>query len=432
MTTRIFLTYLISSILQHIEFILAYLYILETDKKTATRPMALLIYVLMWFPLFTIQLTNKSWVILSIIPFLLIYALALHFVTHRPLLSTIICSAFGYFVIVLTDQPGFIYYLLFIPSAAITEGWPSLVFAIPGAILLFFLLKYAPVRKIFRSLCKIPVSIAYFLLTVFAFVAIFCQFPENSISFVSASFFALLSIFLCTSAVFLMFQIFSNQKNQAALRYYRQYLPILDNLIQKVRDTQHSHNNMVQSLVHLSELDMDSEQLRSHLAAYTEDMQQAILPSSFLTLENKLLAALFYYKYCQAESAGIHMDFAIENPLCPSRAGEFELVDAVGVLLDNALENSRPGETVYVRIGVQEKEGSPRTHLTVENPGPTADDSFLHRIFSKGYTTKKTDEDSHGIGLHSLQSLTRKHHGLIIVSNTQRQDSQYICFELLL
>lgn len=185
-------------------------------------------------------------------------------------------------------------------------------------------------------------------------------------------------------------------------------------------------------MIHLSELDTNYEDLRTRLSGYTKNMQQAILPSSFLTLENKLLAALFYYKYCQAEGAGIHMDFTIENPLCPSRAGEFELVDAAGILLDNARENSQPGDTIYVCIGVRELNNIPRTRITVENPGPTADDEFLHRIFSKGYTTKKTDEDSHGIGLHSLQSLVRKYHGFIIVSNTQRNDRNYLCFELIL
>ena len=424
---------LISSIFQHIIFILVLLFFLGTDKKTATRPVALLIYVIMWFPLLAIQMSNNNWIVLSFVPFLLNYSLFMYIVTRRPLLTLILDCVFSYFIIMLTSLPGLFLTLLVFPANTLpTNGIVSLATAAIGAMCTYLLLKYVPVRHLFEKLCKIPASIAYFSLIAILFLVALCSLPESFTYVSPALLISLLIVFVFASVIFLLFQVFANQKNLAALRHYRQYLPILDNLIQKVRDTQHSHNNMVQSMIHLSELDMDSEQLRSHLIAYTEDMQQAILPSSFLTLENKLLAALFYYKYCQAESSGIHMDFTIENPLCPSRAGEFELVDAAGILLDNARENSQPGDTIYVCIGVRALNNIPRTRITVENPGPTADDAFLHRIFSKGYMTKKTDEDSHGIGLHSLQALVRKYHGFIIVSNTQRNDRNYLCFELIL
>lgn len=173
----------------------------------------------------------------------------------------------------------------------------------------------------------------------------------------------------------------------------------IPNLIQKVRDVQHGHNNMVQSLVHLTELELTNEDLRSLLKNYTQVIQKATLPSSFLQLENKLLAAHLYYKYCQAEDHGISIEFSILNPLCQSNANEFELVDAVGILIDNALESCQAGDTIYVTVNAQRKDKNHTFGITVENPGPYADEAFLHNIFTKGYITKQPDSAQHGIGL---------------------------------
>lgn len=41
------------------------------------------------------------------------------------------------------------------------------------------------------------------------------------------------------------------------------------------------------------------------------------------------------------------MHIKIHNPLCKSKADEFEIVDAVGIIIDNALENSDTDDNIY-------------------------------------------------------------------------------------
>lgn len=428
----LFLT--ISSIFQHIIILNVCLYLLRAEKSQATRPLAIATYVICWIPIYIMQLTNLSWVLLSAFFFVVIYAIVTKIVTHCTITVGALSFCYSYFLMMLSDLPFLFPFLALFPSEyLVKEGWCSLAIAVGGAVLMFIFIKYLPVQKIFDQLCKIPISVGYFFLLALAFLSILSDLYHEltHISPLLPAFLIILLIF--SSTLLLIYQIFINQKNAHALYYYEQYLPILDNLIHKIREVQHGHNNVVQSLIHLSELDIDNEKMRSSLSTYATRLQKSVLPASFLQLENKLLAALLYYKYCQAEEADITIEFSISNPLCESYANEFELVDAVGILLDNAIESCTAGDTIYINIGQIDSTRKNRICIIVENPGPTVTSQFLHHIFSKGYTTKTVDTSEHGIGLHILQKLTKKYHGTIIVSNTTKQNNkQYICFELTL
>lgn len=433
MTPINILYHCISSIFQHFIITSLCLYLLQTSKKQATRPAAILSFFICWIPIIAIQLNNNNWVLLSSLFFVIIYTVLTNIITCCGMIRGALSFCFSYFLIMLTDLPCiFLSLLIFSPETIVNDGRVSLFVAICGVPILYAIIRLLPVKKFFRWLCNIPTILGYFFLLILVFLSILCDLYSD-LTYISPALPSILIMLLVfSSTLLLVYQIFSNQRNAQALHYYEQYLPILENLIQKVRTVQHGHNNMVQSLVHLSELDLKNEDLQSQLRSYTQNIQKAILPSSFLQLENRLLAALLYYKYCQAEDAGISMEFRILNPLCQSKANEFELVDAAGILIDNALESCHPGDTIYITLDAQKNKKNQQIYLKVENPGPLADETFLHRIFSKGYTTKKTDSTEHGIGLNVLKNMTDKYHGSLIVSNTEKNKLQFLVFELIL
>lgn len=216
------------------------------------------------------------------------------------------------------------------------------------------------------------------------------------------------------------------QKNKYSQEFHRynQYLENLNKLIQKTLASQHEYDNRIQSLINTSENTKNYKKLLNEL-------QKSNL-SSLLKLENKLLAGLLYYKYCQAQEKHIELDISILNPLCKSHANEFELVDSVGILLDNALEASSEGDTIYILINQNGDADKKRFEITVENPGPVADEAFIHQIFKKGYTTKTENTEAHGIGLKLLQSLIKKYHGSILVDNTTHEDIRFLSIKITL
>lgn len=70
--------------------------------------------------------------------------------------------------------------------------------------------------------------------------------------------FLIVFLILISGLVFTQ-QILINRRSTMELHYYEQYLPVLDNLIQKVRETQHGHNNTIQAILHLIVVDNPGE-----------------------------------------------------------------------------------------------------------------------------------------------------------------------------
>lgn len=221
-----------------------------------------------------------------------------------------------------------------------------------------------------------------------------------------------------TAAAFL-YMVISNQKNRFALKYYSQYIPVLDDMIEQITASQHGYSNIFNSICSLPLIIDDYETLNKALSNYADILQNACIPSHFLLLNNKLLAGLLFQKYCQAESQGIKINVNISDPLCKSRADEFEIVDICGIMIDNALENSKTGDSIFITIG-QFTQNDACFHFIVENPGPPADDNFIKNIFTKGYTTKKINPKKHGKGLQILKRTANKYSGIISVYNTYR------------
>lgn len=225
------------------------------------------------------------------------------------------------------------------------------------------------------------------------------------------------------------------------LHYYQTYLPVLNEMILSVRKSQHNHNNMIQSLYSLSQMDSEKEQLQTTLEKYKNHTANSMIPSKLMALENKLLVALLYGKYESAKEKGINVVFQLHSLTYKSRTSEFELVDLTGILLDNAIEASQEGDTIFIEIGRKENDAinKPETpeknidqkfHITIKNPGPIASQEFIQQIFSVHYTTKEKQSSNHGLGLSYLKSVVNRYHGHIEVENEymDSKNNTNICY----
>ena len=97
-----------------------------------------------------------------------------------------------------------------------------------------------------------------------------------------------------------------------------------------------------------------------------------------------------------------------------------------GVLIDNAIEASNEGDTVYAVLDSRDN----RVLFQIKNIGPKLTPEFSSKIFQKGYTTKKEAKKSHGIGLHQLKRMTDYYHGKILLYNETDAGHTWLCFSL--
>lgn len=422
-----------SSLYQQIVLFASCLFLLQLpwDKWRSCR--TLTAFFISWLPIFLIQNFNNNWVLLSLFLVLGIFTVTLHVITGCRYFHALLSICIGYFIMLFLNMPFlFVCYLLWDPQLIFGSAWFSFGIAVISSVFQYLVIRRLPVHQLFKSLCRIPVSISYFILLFLTVLALLCSL-NTEITYIPNFVKNFLIVFLILiSGLIFVHQIQINRRSTMELHYYKQYLPVLDNLIQKVRETQHGHNNTIQAILHLIDVDSDNEKISEALSNYTNELQKTLLPSSLLRLENKLLAALLYHKHCQAAEQGMTIHFHIADPMCRCRASEFELVDAVGILVDNALEASHAGDNIYVSIHASHHNGTEGIKIVVDNPGQTVNDDFREQILKKGYTTKTVEAEKHGLGLSILQNIVKKHNGALMISNTLHDELRYISFTLLL
>lgn len=418
--------------------------ILRPHKKIWIRPFSLISTTASVFLTLIVQLNNNSWILLSLFVILLIYSINLKIMTLQNMDNIFFALIFAYMILIISQLPFMFLSMLYKEGELLAKSNIFRFLGISSAnCIAFLIMKHIPVNHVITLSKKIPTIKILFTLSLIMIITAFYRFWTSyyHVSPAIPYIFAICLILCgCVTAIFYLSKYI---RQESALQYYTQCLPLLNHLIDKTRANSHSYNNLVQSLLHLKELNLSQEQLTHYLDSYASTTYTESIPSSFLALENKLLTSLLYMKYCQAQEHHIQFEAIIQNISCESSANEFELVNAAGILLDNALENSSPNDTIYVTLR-QETSGSPRFHMIVENPGPIVTEELIHNLFSRGYTTKEKEPDSHGIGLYSLRQMANKHHGSIIVKNTYKptgqrnksgnnqEDACYICIEIIL
>lgn len=242
-------------------------------------------------------------------------------------------------------------------------------------------------------------------------------------------------------AIIFVYEEIQIQRKRQAFRDYSTYMPILDDMITLLRQRQHLYSNQLLSLSQLLEQESDYDTLCQTIQQIIQWSPTEKSSYAFLQLSNRLLAGLLYTKFQAATKLGITLEIRINRYEYTSNCTELEIVDLTGILLDNAIEASQTGDTIYITIGADpddtvtdsdHTEVSPGAafHIQIENPAPILTTGQIQQMFAKNYTTKK---NGNGIGLYIVQKMVQKHKGAVYVYNTtphKDTSKQYLCIEV--
>ena len=231
---------------------------------------------------------------------------------------------------------------------------------------------------------------------------------------------------LCFVNIVLLRSRIMVDKQKAIIDNYNTYLPIIDELIEQVRGRQHGYDNNLQALSALSVTCEDYETLRTELLKNIDAMSHSDLPMFILKLNLKLLSGMLVQKYSLANKKNINMDFSINNYNIQSTVPEYIIIEAVGILIDNAIEASNENDTIYISIDCVNN----KFVFEIKNIGPILTSEFYNNIFKRGYSTKPNIDKKHGIGLNTLLELIHKNKGQLSVSNEVHLDNNLITFKI--
>ncbi|MDR0782233.1 MAG: GHKL domain-containing protein [Propionibacteriaceae bacterium] len=217
----------------------------------------------------------------------------------------------------------------------------------------------------------------------------------------------------------------ANEKKRIAL--IEQYIPIIEQLIAQVRARLHEHNNRLLAIAAVAQMATSLEEAQADIAALTRGLPLDPAEQSLLDCDSRIAAGLIIAKMTQAEKAGITV--VVEITASPKRANasELEVVEILGILLDNAIEASQVGDRVYLRL----ERADDALSITVANPHPPLSAQEVIRLFRRHYSTKTAGGDR-GHGLANLKAIVERRRGKVLAHNAVIAQRDYLTIGALL
>ena len=216
-------------------------------------------------------------------------------------------------------------------------------------------------------------------------------------------------------------------QEQKRIHMIEQYVPIVEELISQVRARQHEFNNRMMAIEAAVASADTIEEARKEVTALTGSIGISLNDRELLSCDSKMIAGMLFGKIKQAEAANHHIELSLHGLFKKTVTPETEWIEVIGILLDNAIEASPKGSTIFL---FSKKQGD-FLELTVSNPAPPLSNTEFMALFGKGVTTK-TNRDGHGFGLYNILRMTERYHGKILTRNESILNENYVVFGVLM
>lgn len=237
--------------------------------------------------------------------------------------------------------------------------------------------------------------------------------------------------------VFTVFLIYEWQKSKAdaekqkmQLEMNKLYYGAYDQLLMLVRERQHDMKNHINAILSMIYTTNDYNTLiakqREYCGYVMEENEKTKL---LLSTENPLIIGFVYSKLEDAKTKEIELEQHIQIASKELFLPEYELVDMIGILVDNAVEAlaNVPESERKIHLGLTENEDG--IILTVANVSKHYDEDMTVHFFESGYSSKGKNR---GIGLSKLKRIVDKWNGTITVSNELYSGINYLSFEIII
>ncbi len=200
-----------------------------------------------------------------------------------------------------------------------------------------------------------------------------------------------------------------------------QYIPVIEELITQVRARQHEFNNRLLAIAAAVQSAVSLEQAKSEIAELTAGLQFDITENSLLCCDSKIIAGMIFSKIKYAEMKKIKVVSEITASLQGAAVRELDVVEIVGILMDNAIEASNAGDVIYVRIEHLDAGIS----VLVSNPYEMQSATNFVQMFRRGFSTK-TGSDARGFGLANVKEIAARQRGKILTRNETVHEQNYV------
>lgn len=219
------------------------------------------------------------------------------------------------------------------------------------------------------------------------------------------------------------------EKKKAELEMNELYYSAYDELITLIRERQHDLKNHISVIEGMIFTIDDYEEMIIKLREYCDCIiENNSVSKVLLNVENPLIAGFLFCRIQEAETKDIKVKHRINMKKCDT-VSEYELVEILGILLDNALEALHNSTEPEKDINILVEQGEDRLSISVANVSAILSINEIEDFWEKGVSSKG---QGRGIGLYKLKRLVNTKNGVIICSNEMYGGRNYLNFNVVL
>lgn len=205
-----------------------------------------------------------------------------------------------------------------------------------------------------------------------------------------------------------IFRIIKFEEMNEKINNLEVYNKTLSIMYDNIRGFRHDFNNFVQALdgyVKVNNMEGIRTMSKSLMKDCKEVTNMGILDPKIIN--NPAVYSIITNKYYRAIENKINMNVEIMIDFKELNISTYELCRILGILLDNAIEAVEPCKEKVINVKFIKDIKVDRKLIIIENSFNQIDID-LDKIYEKGYSTKKDEEQKHGLGLWTVRKILSK------------------------
>ena len=209
--------------------------------------------------------------------------------------------------------------------------------------------------------------------------------------------------------------------SERELELHRQYTAKYTEMIWELQSRQHKFSNQLNAICLMSEVYKTYDELVQKQKEEMEQLKRYLMPGKILVLGRPMVIAHIYEKICQSEEYGIMMKLNISCSLKPVKVSDIYLVEIIGNLIDNAMEEVMErgkGEEIILSIFKNDN----KCCISVSNEHDRIPYDEYGHFFDYGYSSKGKGR---GQGLPYVRRIVKQYGGSIRSGNVTIKKKNY-------